>query len=1013
MDVNGKSVVLTGSFLDMTRSQAAERLTELGALVKGSVSAKTDLVFAGEAGGSKVDKALALGVPVHDEAALLAVLSGTAAEPAAEPESAGFPVPAPSATAAEAEALLRAADWKTFDAERDLVPLRAALAAVADREGVTAAHRLATQRLRDRGALLRHPDGHQREPSSHALSPDGRYLAVGSCTGDDYERGGSIQIWEVATGRCVNMLDGVFGGQGWDDYHNTLQWSADGRVLGSEFNTNMVGRWDPFGDRAHPPLADVGLAGINGANRPVGFALHPDGTRIFLHHGDWDTSPGNGVWGCLAPLRRSNFSHDYRDADPVWMSKPDPKLFESLRGAAISPDVSRFSADGTRIWGFGEWWWPRDGDGPIDYARFQATRESGAFCIDVSTRKLDWFVDSAFNRLHDHHRIAVSPDETVIALNHGQALLFLDPATGARLAEAPMPFAAPQLIWGRGPHGPRLAVVDVENRGRVRIFDGLRLHHELHVKPKPANDYVPDGAAWAWSPDGERAACLTADGRVEVIDLYDAPHTITVLDAPDDAHGLWWGAGDVLVMGGSSSLRFVDLGTRRVLGDFRFGREVSKQRPLWDEVEDLGQEFRPNPTFALGRNQWAVALPEGFVIADEADQSTLDDHLAWAVDHRHSWPYRWGEAVLVPDVASCFERLTISRELLEPLRDQVAGSNTPAEWPPPETGTVDDLYAAMETALTAFDGRNQWGFAVARALRLAARQRARAGEAAAAEALIAKIPRSEPRDHTRALAEVALVLAAGGETTVAGRLHREAVEWASAGMDDHGVPFIASAIGAGYAAFGRPSPAEEWIERAITAIDPYPNSWEHRLSVCWALLEAGLTDRARLLWSQGEPGSPFHSAGWLAHLVRIGRDDLVREFSLGDAVPYESSDAWTVFKAAGRPDLLREFFDSTDRGIDDYELDELAAAQRNAEPNRPNETDVAELRERHAELLRTPLAQRREDTKRLAWLAAGCGHYGAVLELLPLLPVDEYNDRASAAERALWIALTGVDDDPW
>jgi len=45
-----------------------------GAKVSGSVSKKTSFVVAGEAAGSKYDKAVALSVPVLDEAALLRIL---------------------------------------------------------------------------------------------------------------------------------------------------------------------------------------------------------------------------------------------------------------------------------------------------------------------------------------------------------------------------------------------------------------------------------------------------------------------------------------------------------------------------------------------------------------------------------------------------------------------------------------------------------------------------------------------------------------------------------------------------------------------------------------------------------------------------------------------------------------------------------------------------------------------------------------------------------------------------
>jgi len=70
----GQSVVLTGTLPTMTRDEAKAQLESLGAKVAGSVSKKTSFVVAGESAGSKLDKANELGVPVWDEAQLLAFL---------------------------------------------------------------------------------------------------------------------------------------------------------------------------------------------------------------------------------------------------------------------------------------------------------------------------------------------------------------------------------------------------------------------------------------------------------------------------------------------------------------------------------------------------------------------------------------------------------------------------------------------------------------------------------------------------------------------------------------------------------------------------------------------------------------------------------------------------------------------------------------------------------------------------------------------------------------------------
>jgi len=71
LPLDGKTVVLTGSLSQLTRSDAKAALQNLGAKVTGSVSKKTDLLVAGEAAGSKLAKAQELGIDIWDEQALV------------------------------------------------------------------------------------------------------------------------------------------------------------------------------------------------------------------------------------------------------------------------------------------------------------------------------------------------------------------------------------------------------------------------------------------------------------------------------------------------------------------------------------------------------------------------------------------------------------------------------------------------------------------------------------------------------------------------------------------------------------------------------------------------------------------------------------------------------------------------------------------------------------------------------------------------------------------------------
>jgi DNA ligase (NAD+) len=70
----GKTIVITGSLENFTRQQIEQAIRQAGAKSSSSVSKKTDFVLAGNNPGSKLDKALKLGVKVIDEKQFLELL---------------------------------------------------------------------------------------------------------------------------------------------------------------------------------------------------------------------------------------------------------------------------------------------------------------------------------------------------------------------------------------------------------------------------------------------------------------------------------------------------------------------------------------------------------------------------------------------------------------------------------------------------------------------------------------------------------------------------------------------------------------------------------------------------------------------------------------------------------------------------------------------------------------------------------------------------------------------------
>ena len=72
--VNGKTIVFTGTMPNLDRASAQAMAQEAGAKVSGSVSKRTDYVVAGAEAGSKLKKAEELGVAVLDESEFLSLL---------------------------------------------------------------------------------------------------------------------------------------------------------------------------------------------------------------------------------------------------------------------------------------------------------------------------------------------------------------------------------------------------------------------------------------------------------------------------------------------------------------------------------------------------------------------------------------------------------------------------------------------------------------------------------------------------------------------------------------------------------------------------------------------------------------------------------------------------------------------------------------------------------------------------------------------------------------------------
>ncbi|MFO0557404.1 MAG: BRCT domain-containing protein [Polyangiales bacterium] len=1009
MDVKGKTVVLTGEFSAFKRSEAEKKLAALGAKVTGSVSSKTELVFAGKAAGSKLDKALALGLTVLDEAALVAILEGKpvaaksakGAKPTESSDAKESSATAPaanaeldaviaSADAAAARAALAKLSWKTLSVD-EVVRVRDKLSAIEDKEGITEAHRYFVERAIERSAKMLNPFAHQSQIVAWGRSPNGRYLAVGSWVGDDYDRGGTLIIWDIPAARVVQIVDPVSGGVGWPDYPKQLQWSADSERLGVGINTNGVAMFDLFSEK--PAILDEAYV-TDGWSRPPAWALAPDGARAFISC--WR---GHEVPGAIV-----SFAGDPRRRRTMYGHRPTA---ETLMSKTLAASIKK-KIEGRELDAPSEVFWT--GDGAHVFVRCG----SRVGAIDSKKGQFVWLEDSG-------GLASFSPDGKLVATSN-DGLSIGDALTGAITPIAKWPLGEASLHhWAMKGPVARLAVVAVGAKAGIAVVDDGKLSYKLDAKPRAGRWEgalrETDLSPFSWSPDGTLAAILTAKSQVEVWNLAsDKPAKTASFAAPDGVEGVYFGADNVIVLAGPQRLQFVRHTDARVLGTFTLGLEPpTAQRPLELDGDDLANELKPTPMFALDDRAWLCAFDCGVIIAPAELAQRAVDSMAWSFERRAAIPARWGGVEVYPEPAAVSKSARAPKGV--PWRKFKAGSvsTETKAWPPEREVTMDEVLAF---AVDSIAGLNRgWSTFVSEELQSTATLLAYRKEWAKLPRVLDAIPEGYIR--VEAFAHVATIAARAGNTEFANAQLDRALTDETAALNEWSEPFTAPAIAGALVGCGRSKQeSSQRFKRAIELLSKESNPGQNRAMLARAYAGCGMLDEleALLLAPDAARMSTFYAQPLVRQLVRLKLDAIVVQWTRKHLVSDWSmrSSVANALAAAGRGDLLDQLASALENTVTP-ELRALAAT--NSTIARPLVTISAEARvelvRQYNEWLALPRARRSYNARTLAEWAARNGHLAAAIDLLAPLPNTDANMRPSAAFNVLFIAGTGESEKVW
>lgn len=731
-------------------------------------------------------------------------------------------------------------DWKRLTGEQFLA-LRVQLQALEAKEGqVSAAHHYFTEQLLQAGATLRHEFTYEEAIGSYALSPDGAYLAVGTWLGDHYEEDGTLQIWELATGRCVNLLQEQYGGIGWPDYYHMIQWSPDSRYLGATINTNGVAKFNPFSASA-TPLAQAYIT--DGWSRPPAWTWLGDQDQFAISCWHQSEIP-------LALTSNKNLRSYEDNAEGM-----APKLAPAIQAALTRGDLQPYHYCSST---------PK-GDWVVGYNQHQQL-----FAIDLHKRQVAWLQSA-------HWPIAFHPIRETLAYHQEGQLTLADMRTGEAIATLDNYFEASGLQFS--PDGQYLAAY---RQNHLALFQQQQSVATLILDAPllQPRDSSSELQPLCFSPSGDRVAVLLQGQQVQIWTIEGA-----ILETSFEvaqAQGLYWG--DSLVAVGTYLVAFYQADGRLI---HRCDKQAQvnaynvlydQERPLVGKQYDFSTRSECSPYYPFYENKpytWLAATSTGVVIHPNATVEQLDRHLAYVFDFRYAWPYRWGgNTSRYPDLYAAKDdpKLALSpreKALLQPAPKKEAKEGSV---PLTKAGSPLDLVALYQQSLSQL-GKG-WGYHITKYNGKIARKLVTLSEWEAALTLAKQ--GNEWYKKVSNLGWVATDLASKGETQWANKAFEAGVAALEAGdattREGWAATFVYAPLAAAAQLLGQPAVSEQYFEAAHQQLNEESNPNEKYAHLASAYLLSGQLDQAMQTMNVAPRTGHFtdYQAAFVQLLVRQG-----------------------------------------------------------------------------------------------------------------------------------------------